>query len=1728
MADEAPPFDPTKPFTEGEEAPPFDPNQPFTAVPEPEEEFGTLPPAVVLRAKQYADDESAAFVAKHSHGTTLKAFGQGFREGVGEDRFGLSDESIAYLQDKGLFRQPGETMGNPFKAFNETIALGAAATLDAANRGFQGVFRGAQAAVVQAGLPRDIAAMPEAFMGSPHPLAVPKGGDFVVKSMPMSAAIKPWVRQVPVDLPEGSPAPPSIPRNIAARTSDPLVNATLDHPQLDGAINNPVLDDSHEIGNSLGGSEPKENPTLYRDKDFPKTVEQNGVKLNTGEAGAVHENTEEYWIDAMMKGGMDREAALRVAFWGAGEVAEDALYRFHGMDAEKVEEKYTAYLNRIAARPSEQTTAEHGLPPPKSDATSFGAPDMALRRRIVDAYADVEGPHGKRAGQFNARVDLADLRQKLPNVPREQLDAELKRMHVDQNLGANLYHDDNHAMVTAEQHRASIQAFGNEKNILWISRDPRQTGGVPPDLFRETYPKGDATKAEPGPIEKPTDEEIERGRALVARQLQEDRNNTITLSEARSLGVIETDIPEPTFADSPSELAERAMPRSLSGAATPAEERVTPRGHKPGKYDKHGKEWIDKIDEPDDVRDVVEKIANDHDFFPEARGGVASVEARNAVAEAAGISAENIDAEHFSTHFDSDGKVRAVIQVLRQTAKDVAEAADKQVKEPTIENLAALTEAELRHAHALEYTLGLRAESGRTLNAWKDLLRETEHAKATGELRKQEVTGEIPQGTASFVDAAKDVQDNLNAVGKEAAEAEKATAQGKKPKEAKTKKLGLDKLISQASKLVDEARKPRPEKAPLSPELQGLVDEAGKVMKRFGAGEDVDLQNFRSELDKLAAGEGKLGDVVEAARALIEKEKKPEKPTPEGPPPPPAEKGRLMGAAKRLVAAADQLPPEVKAGASGKMQELMEAARQAVGRLKTQALYPELAEFRRALAEGDPAAARSAAIKLVESEETPAAGAPKPPVEHNVVMNAARRLAKIGEEEVKGKGKGELPPDIADLLEQTRKASGELKEVQESVLGKLIDRAEQQAIDMVKTRAVKEPAEALPPELQALVDKSKRVTKRFGGIERGEKAAMLLARTGRTLEEQEQLARSVQGLSPDQVARVLEKVRDQKQADRPGWFYWMWQQGLISGIVTHSKYLVVNTASIVMDRWAAPSLSATMGKVRGENVSILAPTWGMMSMIHQLPDAWNVAWQAAKTNMRIPLESEMRLFERGEESPQKGAGPGFTTAIKPEWGFWKNVFNENQLDKAALILGIPGRSANLIHTLFKVMTERASQAQIAYETAAKENPSADQFWHRYQYHLDNPTDDALTGAVNDAYNGAFMGKLGERTEQLAHALKTNPVGKWIFPFQHIPYNIVKRGVEYSPFAPANLMIDKSEIGAALRGEKGQPAQNLAVAKMVIGSSILGYFMHKFLADEATGGYPSDRKERNEWTLTGKQPNSIMIGDQWVSLERLGPAGLVAMLGIGIGEVARHYYRGDKDDAALSDAMAGAIKVAADVPGNEVGFQSLRNIFDLVSGKQTPARFVGYQLTSLMPYSSFLSQNASFIDPYLRKTNGIIDSMKYRIPLLRETVPARIDPLYGEPVHNPGYHNFLRKSPVNEDPARQELDRVGYYPTAPRKEIGGVKLSDNLYDTYQRTAGLLVKQALAYRINMEGWQELPDYVRYDLLRNDIATARKQARGTMQMSYSDQLLVDGVKAKRGRIRGAPPPMPLENAP
>ncbi len=99
----------------------------------------------------------------------MKAFGQGFREASGPEPLGLSKESTAWLSKIGIFGS-GSKFDNPFQAFNEGIIVPAAAALDGAIRTFSGTYRGLQETGVEAGLPRDIVSLPDAFAGSPGAL----------------------------------------------------------------------------------------------------------------------------------------------------------------------------------------------------------------------------------------------------------------------------------------------------------------------------------------------------------------------------------------------------------------------------------------------------------------------------------------------------------------------------------------------------------------------------------------------------------------------------------------------------------------------------------------------------------------------------------------------------------------------------------------------------------------------------------------------------------------------------------------------------------------------------------------------------------------------------------------------------------------------------------------------------------------------------------------------------------------------------------------------------------------------------------------------------------------------------------------------------------------------------------------------------------------------------------------------------------------------------------------------------------------------------------------------------------------------------------------------------------------------------------------------------------------------------------------------------------------------
>jgi len=157
----------------------------------------------------------------------------------------------------------------------------------------------------------------------------------------------------------------------------------------------------------------------------------------------------------------------------------------------------------------------------------------------------------------------------------------------------------------------------------------------------------------------------------------------------------------------------------------------------------------------------------------------------------------------------------------------------------------------------------------------------------------------------------------------------------------------------------------------------------------------------------------------------------------------------------------------------------------------------------------------------------------------------------------------------------------------------------------------------------------------------------------------------------------------------------------------------------------------------------------------------------------------------------------------------------------------------------------------------------------------------------------------------------------------------------------------------------------------------------------------------------------------------------------------------------------------------------------------------WQAGAMIPFSSMASQNASFFDPYMRQTNSILDALKYRLPWARKTLPAKLDPAFGEPVPNPGFHTVFRGTPVNKDPMRAEMDRAGYFPAAPQGVVKGVKLTPEQHDEYQVTSGMLARQMVDAVLQTPGWAERTFAERHEAIQKVMEAARKGGSALMMM-------------------------------
>lgn len=217
------------------------------------------------------------------------------------------------------------------------------------------------------------------------------------------------------------------------------------------------------------------------------------------------------------------------------------------------------------------------------------------------------------------------------------------------------------------------------------------------------------------------------------------------------------------------------------------------------------------------------------------------------------------------------------------------------------------------------------------------------------------------------------------------------------------------------------------------------------------------------------------------------------------------------------------------------------------------------------------------------------------------------------------------------------------------------------------------------------------------------------------------------------------------------------------------------------------------------------------------------------------------------------------------------------------------------------------------------------------------------------------------------------------PFVKVPTAFIARTID---FTPAGIL--KTAIGQISRKKFDQRALSEAIGQGTTGTGIIALGIALAQNGQLSGDYPKgDPKEAARWKAEGITPNSVKLGDKWVSLNYLGPVGLLFNAG-------KQMEDGDAESAA-SKVAAAAGGLGQGLMGQSF-LQGFSGFSDAIKDPERNAKsFVNSQASSVVP--AWLNDAANLTDEYQRQADTVPEAMKNRVPGLRQDNKVKQD-VYG--------------------------------------------------------------------------------------------------------------------------------------
>lgn len=385
----------------------------------------------------------------------------------------------------------------------------------------------------------------------------------------------------------------------------------------------------------------------------------------------------------------------------------------------------------------------------------------------------------------------------------------------------------------------------------------------------------------------------------------------------------------------------------------------------------------------------------------------------------------------------------------------------------------------------------------------------------------------------------------------------------------------------------------------------------------------------------------------------------------------------------------------------------------------------------------------------------------------------------------------------------------------------------------------------------------------------------------------------------------------------------------------------------------------------------------------------------------------------------------------------------------------------------------------------------------------NPPKAMVDGADQFALHSTFKEDPGRVVEGILALRERVPEVTVALPFAKTPGALFRQGLEATPLAPVT-----SQFRGAVKAGGREQAQ--AIGRMITGSMGLGVgvpLLYWALDGTLTGSGPKDEAERAALMRTGWQPNSIKIGDRYVSFEQFQPLDVPMRM---VANAVEAYQHGNDltPFERMSEAAGKTVKSTLQQSYLN-GLAQLINDMD----RGNLARSTATTAQALIPFSGLQRNIAQAIDPTVRQPRGFVDSLKTGIPGASKTVEPRLTQ-YGEEATRQG--GPLRRglmvpavSDVVDDRVTQELSRLKVNLGLPSADLTErkqpVKLSEDQSFELRKARGQRVREELERVMNNPGYDRLPDERKKAILESAISRGR--LRATSQFKAGQRVRTGG---------------------